>query len=312
MAMASPPPTPAVAAQPTFNHPGGTGLRELIGGSEQDRSLRILQHGHYSDLTVTCQGHTFSAHKSILISKGGDFFERAICAGFAETEKSKIDLPEDDPNIIARILRYIYTADYDACIVFDPLAALSKKSGREGAVDESQYIGSRPAKALLHAHMFAAATKFGNYSLKQSARRAFFRELTDGGRYGPCLHRDLPDVQRLFAEVYESTPPDERELRDICLYWLLTERHSCSHSVDCGHRTTWLLLKSIHDLAVDFATHKFRANFGKCQSCSKSFSWIVGPCACDLWPNRCHKPGCKAAAHASAQCYLCGGKGAKG
>ncbi|KPI40461.1 uncharacterized protein AB675_7480 [Cyphellophora attinorum] len=199
--------------------PAATDLRELIGGSEQDRALKILQHGHYSDLTITCQDHVFKVHKYVLVTKGGTFFETAICAGWnTESQESKIDLPEDDPAIVARVLHYIYTGDcesYDNAVghqlLFHPLG--QQADGETTTSSEPSREASEGPdfkEALLHVYMFAAGVKFGNAGLKELARKAFSDAFHDISC--ECLD-NIAHIETVFAAVYSTTPTYERDLQ---------------------------------------------------------------------------------------------------
>ncbi|KPI45957.1 uncharacterized protein AB675_587 [Cyphellophora attinorum] len=314
-----------VAAQ-TPNDPTDTSARELIGGSERDRALRILQHGHYSDLIINCQGHTFRVHKFILITKGGDFFERAICGGFSETDKSKIDLPEDDPGVIARALHYIYTGGYES---FDhtqgpqlSLTDLSSSQDQENELSISQadnlnWIASKFApevhRLLIHVHMFAIACKLGNPALKEHARKAFLIGVTLVMKRTHCLEF-FPHIEIIFSTVYETTSAHERDLRNVCLQEAMVELHVCKTTDQmCKKSRLRKMIEGLPDLAVDVSTHYLRQRglgiMSECRDCKRQNWWFGGICACGYWHKYCDEPDCVAAAEALTQCTRCGAKG---
>ncbi|KAF1945593.1 hypothetical protein EJ02DRAFT_368897 [Clathrospora elynae] len=70
----------------------------------------LLDSGKYSDFIITCHGKTWNVHKAIVCSQS-DPLEAASRFG-KEAIEDKIDLPEDDPEIVAHMLRFMYERDY--------------------------------------------------------------------------------------------------------------------------------------------------------------------------------------------------------
>ncbi|KAK0729171.1 hypothetical protein B0T21DRAFT_413264 [Apiosordaria backusii] len=62
---------------------------------------------------------TFYVHKHILIKY--EYFEKALCGSFKESETQSIELPEEDPAIFHFIVSYFYEGRYDP---IKPLAAM--------------------------------------------------------------------------------------------------------------------------------------------------------------------------------------------
>ena len=88
---------------------------------------RLLDTGKFSDFTITCQGREWKVHKAIVCSQS-DTIEAAsrfgkVCKlsalhgstlliGVQEAEEAKIDLTEDDPEIVEYMLRFMYERNY--------------------------------------------------------------------------------------------------------------------------------------------------------------------------------------------------------
>ncbi|KAH0431805.1 hypothetical protein CcaCcLH18_06808 [Colletotrichum camelliae] len=83
----------------------------------------------YADMTITCNGSTFKAHRAIVCPQSS-FFDKAFSASFKvatqtrffgivadieeqEAASGTIDLPEDEPSIFRRLLQFLYTGNYD-------------------------------------------------------------------------------------------------------------------------------------------------------------------------------------------------------
>jgi hypothetical protein len=88
---------------------------------------RLLDMGKFSDFTITCQGREWKVHKAIVCSQS-DTIEAAsrfgkVCklsalygstllTSVQEAKEAKMDLAEDDPEIVEYMLRFMYERDY--------------------------------------------------------------------------------------------------------------------------------------------------------------------------------------------------------
>lgn len=70
----------------------------------------LLASGQYSDFEIVCQGKSFKVHKAIICPRS-EYFKRAVTFG-KEAEENKIDLQEDEAEIIGYMLQYLYEGDY--------------------------------------------------------------------------------------------------------------------------------------------------------------------------------------------------------
>ncbi|CAO2654041.1 Nn.00g107740.m01.CDS01 [Neocucurbitaria sp. VM-36] len=77
--------------------------------------LKAYKEGEYTDLTITCGSLIFQVHQLVVCS-ACDFFNNTVkfTAG-KEAEEKCIDLPEDDPEMIRRLISYLYLGNYDPC-----------------------------------------------------------------------------------------------------------------------------------------------------------------------------------------------------
>jgi hypothetical protein len=108
-----------------------------------DGDFSFLRLGQFSDVTVVCSGHVFHLHKFNLITLS-EFFRAALCHTFKEAESSVIELPEDDPAMIARVIIHLYLGMYPSM----PLSDLKLQSSTFSA-EEWELDGDRPVDASL-------------------------------------------------------------------------------------------------------------------------------------------------------------------
>lgn len=116
---------------------------------------------------------------------------RAICAGFAESVKHIIDLPDDDPEEVALMLQYIYSSDYPrhvsrkrkAVALSEPIVVGKEADDENDDWDDEDAWHdvdkeARLANCHLHVRLFAIACKFSIQALKDKARRSFMDEIS--------------------------------------------------------------------------------------------------------------------------------------
>ncbi|CRL23925.1 BTB/POZ fold [Penicillium camemberti] len=82
-----------------------------VSGSK-DVMRDLLLRGEFSDMKIICQGITFKAHQAIVCTQSS-YFRSAICGGFKETSAKVINLQEDEPETIERVLSFLYLGGYN-------------------------------------------------------------------------------------------------------------------------------------------------------------------------------------------------------
>ncbi len=107
----------------------------------------------------------------------------------------RIDLPEDNPNLIREMISYCYTTDYkDIRIAMGP-----------------EHASINPLR--FHAGMYAMAEKFDLKNLKKLAEKKFFAFL----EMEPRVRRvgKTLSVLEAIVFIYSTTPKNDRGLRDL-------------------------------------------------------------------------------------------------
>ncbi|KAI0584083.1 Kelch repeat and BTB domain-containing protein 1 [Pyrenophora tritici-repentis] len=74
--------------------------------------LRAYKNGDFTDLVISCGGSEFAVH-SVVVGSACEFFAKSLKFPGKEAEKRRIDLQEDDPEMIRRLVAYLYVGDYD-------------------------------------------------------------------------------------------------------------------------------------------------------------------------------------------------------
>ncbi len=58
-------------------------------------------------------------HKSVLCGESG-FFKACLYSGFAETQMSPVELPEDDPIVVRQFIQWLYTGTFEITGAMSP------------------------------------------------------------------------------------------------------------------------------------------------------------------------------------------------
>ncbi|KAI4633805.1 uncharacterized protein J4E87_000971 [Alternaria ethzedia] len=197
----------------------------------------LLESGAYSDLTISCNGDAYKVHKNIVCDKV-DFFTRALRFGGKESQNDAIDLPEDDPAIVRRLIQYLYEAEYTPL-----LSDVASTGSARCHYNEAGYflgagtgccahftcdkcevdtavlpsLNGREYQLLLHVKMYEIADKYEVRGLKDLAREKFQRS---------CKQFWDSDVFAVAAHhVFSSTPDSDKGLRDLVS--LTISKHMC-------------------------------------------------------------------------------------
>jgi hypothetical protein len=133
-------------------------------------------------------------------------------------------LEEDDPQTVERMLAYLYTSDYcdgdysgsaaDVAAPEEVLADVLEDEERSGSTSQSIMKEQDDASAttdelslLNNVLVYAIAEKYGIAELKQMAKEKF--------RSQARSLLSAKEFSEIIRELYGSTPPSDRGLRDI-------------------------------------------------------------------------------------------------
>ena len=179
---------------------------------------RFLGSGRHSDFVIECRGHIFKVHKTLLCAKS-EFFDRLCDSSFQEGFSARVQLDDEDPATVARMLLFIYTNAYPISDVAAGTLGHGQfhaieDSFKHDATDKAEWVN----RAKLHALMYAAADKYSIDGLQNHSAHRFlaaFCEYEDieldpeNGVFNRCDNYDSAPSDRHLASESESHSQQE-------------------------------------------------------------------------------------------------------
>ncbi|CEJ62639.1 hypothetical protein PMG11_11134 [Penicillium brasilianum] len=187
----------------------------------------------YSDLTITCGDQVYWVHKSIICPRSA-FSAKACHGNFQEAYANKVTLQEE-PALVRQMIEYLYTLDYQVDTLSESAHFTLKdvptdltKSGTAKTDSAYQAMVIRGDQDSLntskstsdfasygcdplsfHILMYALADRMFIEGLKGLSKRKVEQEL---------LQRlDASSFPSGIVEIYNSTPSQDRGLRDLAV-----------------------------------------------------------------------------------------------
>ncbi|TVY90574.1 hypothetical protein LAWI1_G002952 [Lachnellula willkommii] len=196
--------------------------------STPDQSVNALMYssGKYSDMTIICKGKTFKVHQCIVCLQSKPL-AAAMDGKFKEGTSKEIDLEDDQPDIVEKMLLYMYTSDYSDGI--QPTTADSTETTTTPAKDSSRKKGNKAirfvpsstpdpppgptqfsADALLtNARVFVIADKYDIQGLKQLATKKYETAVPNAW--------NCAEFVGSLKLLYEETLESDRVLKDVAV-----------------------------------------------------------------------------------------------
>lgn len=135
-----------------------------------------------SDVIVVCEGEEFKVHK-VILSAHSEYFAKQLSGAWKESLEGKIDIKDFDASVVEGMLRFMYSFDY------------ASTCGTSSMVFDAQ--------------MYQIADKYQIPSLKAHSMSRFGAAIATGW--------DMDDFSVAVSVVYNSTPSDDRSLRDLAV-----------------------------------------------------------------------------------------------
>ncbi|KAJ5938430.1 BTB/POZ protein [Penicillium verhagenii] len=171
-----------------------------------DFMRELLLGGQFSDIDIICQDVTFKAHRAIVCTQSR-FFNSAFCDGFKESFDRSINLKDETPETIERVLSFLYLREYQDegnVVLFRPSTDDSDSVSQGDKFNEMEALKS---KALNNILVFTAADKFEIDPLKNLASEKFSEWVS--GNWDSSI---FPEV---VEEALALTPSHETKLQEI-------------------------------------------------------------------------------------------------
>ncbi|KAI4124820.1 MAG: hypothetical protein LQ341_007033 [Variospora aurantia] len=191
----------------------------------------LFSSGKYSDLTITCGNRAFHVHRAFLCS-ASRFFDAACDGVFKEAHESHIDFSDDDPNTLERLLRFLYTTDYDdnntndnntaeetngkgtvanasstsSAQIDNAISQVTSDASESEREDES--VHHKVSAIMNNVAVYALADKYNIASLKDLAKEKFENRCA-------CFRWETESLVATLEFVYTSTPPADQGLRNV-------------------------------------------------------------------------------------------------
>ena len=180
----------------------------------------------------------------------------------------RIEFPEEDPKLIARLVRYVYSLDADDMI--------SPSNASQTKADIALYLHD-------HVGTYILGEKYDLPGLKQLSQAKF--KSTCSKFTAPVL---LPVFLSLVPLVYDNTSEKDRGMRDSLLAYILRFPRSTSNLPD---------FKAIAAANLDFVAELIGKTVslkppppykGSCTRCKATDKWKVDHVTCGCgWGERC-------------------------
>ncbi|KAI4108609.1 MAG: hypothetical protein LQ339_002125 [Xanthoria mediterranea] len=197
------------------------------------RTAFLLHSADYSDLVITCKDHEFKVHRNIVLP-ASKVLATACSGTYKEGTGGPIDLSEDDPNAVKRMLQYLYTGNYDD----------ADHEADEGVPGSSRMApgNTRPSSTQLDADQLSETSSIASDALEKAAKAPIHVKVSTLTNnllvYALADIHDIPllkslaqtkfevraadewatgDIIRLLPQVYATTPDTDRGLRQVMI-----------------------------------------------------------------------------------------------
>ncbi|EXM21620.1 hypothetical protein FOTG_10555 [Fusarium oxysporum f. sp. vasinfectum 25433] len=164
----------------------------------------FLETGEFSDLIIVCGNDRYRVHRLILGGRS-NFFKVACNGNFKESD-GEINLPDDDPAAVRKMIGYLYNIDYNPTTKQMPDYEDDLKELEWGGWQ----VGEPPLspQLSLHVKVYALGVKYIIEGLKNAAKGKFESEIQSG-------NVGIDDFAEAAEEVYTSTFSEDRGLRGV-------------------------------------------------------------------------------------------------
>jgi len=181
-----------------------------------------------SPIVTMVVGHEqrlFAAHEDVLCHS--PYFAAALKGNFLEGGSKRVELPDEEPEILSCVLEFLYKGDYYPRLLhskrrntWDLEDVQDLKSGGRGSSESTIYLSSVGGDVLRDTVIYCAAEKYGLDELKRLALR----------KQGLQSGIQVDAILRSARYAYEHTPDTESRLRAHYLALIIRSRKTFKRS----------------------------------------------------------------------------------
>ena len=176
-------------------------------------------------LVVGKEQRLFAAHEDVLCHSA--YFAAALKGKFLDDSSKKVELPDEEPEILSCVLEFLYKGDYYPRLLhnkrrntWDLEDAQDSKIGGRGNSESTMYISGVGGPVLRDTVLYCAAEKYGLDELKRLALR----------KQGLQSGIQVDVILRSARYAYQHTPDTESRLRAHYLALIIRSRKTFKRS----------------------------------------------------------------------------------
>jgi len=177
-------------------------------------------------LVVGHEQRLFAAHEDVLCHS--PYFAAALKGKFLEGSSKRVELPDEEPEILSCVLEFLYKGDYYPRLLHNKRrntwdledAQQDLKNGGRGNSASTIYVSEAGGDVLRDTVVYCAADKYGLEELKRLALR----------KQGLQSGIQVDVILRSARYAYEHTPDTESRLRAHYLALIIRSRKTFKRS----------------------------------------------------------------------------------
>jgi len=176
-------------------------------------------------LVVGGEQRLFAAHEDVLCHS--PYFVAALRGKFLDGSAKRVELPDEEPEILSCVLEFLYKGDYYPRLLhnkrrntWDLEDAQDVKRGGRGSSESTIFLSSAGGDVLRDTIVYCAAERYGLDELKRLALR----------KQGLQSGIQVDVILRSARYAYENTPDTESRLRAHYLALIIRSRKTFKRS----------------------------------------------------------------------------------
>ncbi|KAJ4530231.1 hypothetical protein HRR76_009459 [Exophiala dermatitidis] len=199
--------------------------RKMQDTVDADASVASTLTSPIATLVVGREQRLFAAHEDVLCHSA--YFAAALKGKFLESGSKRMELPDEEPEILSCVLEFLYKGDYYPRLLhnkrrdtWDLEDAQDLKMGGRGNSASTIYLSGAGGHVLRDTAVYCAADKYGLDELKRLSLR----------KQGLQSGIQVDVILRSARYAYQHTPDTESRLRAHYLALIIRSRKTFKRS----------------------------------------------------------------------------------